>query len=905
MPLSSGARFGPYDVAEQIGSGGMGEVYRARDTTLGRDVAIKVLPASFSSDAMRVARFEQEAKTLASLNHTNIAHIYGLERSDGSTGIVMELVDGPTLVDRLAQGPMPVDEALRVADQVADALQAAHERGIVHRDLKPANVKVKPDGTVKVLDFGIAKALDPRFITGPGPAALTTPAMTEVGFILGTAAYMSPEQAKGKAVDQRTDVWAFGCVLYEMLTGEPAFLGEDVTSTLARVLEVPANLSALPSSAPPAVRRTLELCLQKDVRNRIADMRDVKLALAGRFAVGEPAAAAASRRALPIAASVVVAALLAGAVAWLLKPAPRPEPKILTRFDYAVPEGLTLATTFTSMLDIAPNGDLFAFNANDGIHIRRMADVEAPVVAGTAGAFDVALSPDGREAAYYRNLPNGQLVKVAIGGGAPVVLVNDVPAAFGLTWDPNGTIFFGQRDGIWRVSQNGGTPEQVVKLEPGAIIYGPQLLPGGEWLLFTHARSAGRWNEADIVVQSLATGERRVLRSGGHDARYLSTGHLIYTFQNDLFASTLDVRTLTLGEERVPLVQGVLESSGLLGGAAFYAVSSNGTLVFLPGTNQAETGGPQKSLVWVDREGKEQPVPVRPDNYTMARISPDGTRIALVIGSQLPATDPLPDIYVFDLTTENLTQLTFNTRSDDGPVWSRDGSRIFYRSYGEGGAAVYAISPDGGTPELVASGMGANPLPWSISADDSTLLLVDAPSLQDLNFSVLNVREKEQKAQPLLDLAEQVSEPSLSPNGQWMAYYNFTSTPATGEVNIRPFPDVRQQRRPVSPGIHPVFSPNGSEIFVFDGEGLSVAPVQYTPFRVGSPTKLFRGQYWWGASAPNGLGGRTWDVDPKNDRFLMVTLPRAAGGPAGPQAQPPFRVVLNWFEELNQRVPKR
>src|SRR6476661_7220828 len=290
MPISPGAPFGSYQVIEPIGSGGMGEVYRARDTTLGRDVALKVLPASFSGDAARVARFEQEAKTLASLNHANIAHIYGLERSDGRTGIVMELVDGQALVDRIAEGPIPVADALRIAGQIADALEAAHERAIVHRDLKPANVKIKPDGTVKVLDFGIAKALDPRFLTGPGPAALTTPAMTEAGFILGTAAYMSPEQARGKFVDQRTDIWAFGCVLYEMLTGKPAFLGEDVTSTLARVLETPAKLDALPSGVSPSVRRTLELCLEKDARKRIADMRDVKLALARTFLVGAPAA---------------------------------------------------------------------------------------------------------------------------------------------------------------------------------------------------------------------------------------------------------------------------------------------------------------------------------------------------------------------------------------------------------------------------------------------------------------------------------------------------------------------------------------------------------------------------------------------------------------------------------------
>jgi len=315
MSISPGTRFGSFEIVEPIGSGGMGEVYRARDTTLGRDVAIKVLPASFSNDAMRVARFEQEARTLAALNQANIAHIYGLERSAGSTGIVMELVDGETLVDKLAQGPVPVDEALRVATQLADALEAAHERAIVHRDLKPANIKIKPDGTVKVLDFGIAKALDPRFLTGPGPAALTTPAMTEAGFIVGTAAYMSPEQARGKFVDQRTDIWAFGCVLYEMLTAKPAFLGEDVTSTLARVLETPAKLDALPSGVPPAVRRTLELCLEKDARKRIADMRDVRLALTGTFAVTTPAAPSRAR-ALPSAVAAAAAAALLKIAAW-------------------------------------------------------------------------------------------------------------------------------------------------------------------------------------------------------------------------------------------------------------------------------------------------------------------------------------------------------------------------------------------------------------------------------------------------------------------------------------------------------------------------------------------------------------------------------------------------------------
>jgi serine/threonine-protein kinase len=904
MSASPGTRFGSYEIVEPIGSGGMGEVYRARDTTLGRDVALKVLPASFSNDAMRVARFEQEAKTLASLNHPNIAHIYGLERSDGNTGIAMELVDGQTLVDRMGEGPMPVAEALRIGGQIADALEAAHERAIVHRDLKPGNVKIKPDGTVKVLDFGIAKALDPRFLTGPGPAALTTPAMTEAGFILGTAAYMSPEQARGKFVDQRTDVWAFGCVLFEMLTGKPAFLGEDVTSTLARVLETPAKLDALPTGVPPAVRRTLELCLEKDARKRIADMRDVKLALAGTFATGTTSQLARSR-AVPIAAAGVAAALIAAAGAWLLKPAPVAEPKIVTRFNYALPAGISFRAPVTSVLDVAPGGELFAFNGTDAIYVRRMGEIGARAVPGTTGIIaDVVISPDGREVAFFRQSP-AQLAKVAIGGGAPVALVEPIQIPFGLSWEPDGTLYYGQPDGIWRISHNGGMPEHVVKTESGQQAYGPQLLPGGEWLLFTLAKTgANRWNDADIVVQSLKSGERRVLRSGGFDARYLPSGYLTYAFQNVLFASPFDARTLKLDDERVALVQGVQTAlNAPAGGSAFYAVSNNGTLVFVPGAAGSTLGRPQRSLVWVDRQGNTKPLPVRPDDYTMARLSPDGTRVALVVGSTLPATDPPPDIYIFDLKTENLTQLTFNPRPDDAPVWSRDGSRIFYRTYNEDGVGmVAAVSADGGTPELLArSESGNNPMAWSVSPDGETLLLVNAATLQDINLATLGIG-KDNTVKTLLDLTEQLSEPSLSPNGQWLLYYQFPETgSADFEVDIRPFPDVRQQRRPVGPGAQPVFSADGSEIFLFDGAGLSVAPVQYSPFRVGGPRKLFRGQFWYGVAGPTGAFGRAWDVDSKNDRFLMITLPAADS--TGAPAQAEIDVVVNWLEELKQRVP--
>jgi serine/threonine-protein kinase len=904
MALNPGTRFGPYEIAEKIGAGGMGEVYRARDTALKRDVAVKVLPQSFANDKDRLARFQREAEVLASLNHSNIAQIFGLEKADGNTVIVMELIEGPTLADRIAQGPLPPEEALAIARQVADALEAAHGQQVVHRDLKPANVKVRPDGTIKILDFGIAKALDAQAISGGQAAVKATPAVTETGVILGTAAYMSPEQARGKPIDQRTDIWAFGCLLFEMLTGQPAFGGEDVMLTLARVLDRDTDMSSMPGTISPAVRHTIKLCLEKNPKKRIADIRDVRLALEGTFETlprGAQAAEPAAHRTLPIAATAVVAALLVGAGVWFLKRAPPPNPEIVTRFDYELPEGISLAVPSTPVLDIAPSGEFFVFRGNDGIYHRPMGETQARLIPGTGG-WDVVVSPDGREVAYFRQLSTIQLVKVAVSGGAPVVLVDAVQNTSGLGWETDAMLYYGQPDGIWRVARNGGTPERVIETEGSEQVYGPQLLPGGEWLLFTLARTPGgtRWNEADIVVESLMSRERRVLRSGGHDARYLPTGHLSYVFENVLFASAFDVGTLTLGDERVSLVQGVQTAIPIpFGGSGFYALSTNGTLVFIPGAAGAATR-PQRSLVWVDRDGNSEPLPLRPDDYTMARISPDGTKIAVVVGSNLPPSDPPPDLYIFDLETENLTQLTFDPRADDGPVWSRDGSRIFYRSYNEDGVGgVYAVPSEGGATErLAGSSTGRNPLPWSMSPDDKALLLVDPVSLQDVNLATLDIENAEETT-PLLDLVETVTEPSLAPNGQWVAYNQIVPT-GESEINVRPFPDVRQQRRPVGPGIHPVFSADGSEIFFFDGAGLSVASVQYSPFRVGNPRMLFRGQFWYGVATPQGALGRAWDVDPNHDRFLMITLPDTGGGEP---ARPRIKVVLNWVEELKARVP--
>ncbi len=912
MALASGTRFGPYEIIEQIGSGGMGEVWRARDTSLKRDVAVKVLPETFAADADRLARFRREAEILASLNHANIATIHGLEQADGQTVIVMELVEGPTLADRIAAGPIAPDEAMRIALQVAAALEAAHSRQIVHRDLKPANIKLKEDGTVKVLDFGISKPIDPGAISGGSPA-MTTPAVTQTGVILGTAAYMSPEQARGLFVDQRTDIWAFGCLVFEMLTGQPAFAGEDVMATLARVIDRETDMSSMPGTISPAVRHTIELCLEKSPNKRIADIRDVRLALEGafeRWPQDAPIAegARASRRAVPIAVAAVVTAVLVGGAAWFLKPAPPADPRIVTRFDHVLPEGVTLRNRVTSVLDIAPSGEFFVYNANDGFRVRQMGATEDRAVTGTnTPAVSPEISPDDREIAYFRQGTQGlELAKIAVNGGAPITLAAGLTEPFGISWVGDGTILFGQPDGIWQVSENGGTPAKVVSIGPGEQAYGPQLLPGGEWLLFTLARTAGptRWNTAEIVVESLATGERRVLRAGGTDARYLSTGHLTYVFENVLFASAFDAATLTLDDERVALIQGVQTAVGpaIIGGSAFYALSDNGSLIYEPGTAGPGPANPERRLVWVDRLGNTQPLPLRPDNYTMVRISPDGSKVAITVGSALPPSDPPPDIYIYDLETENLTQLTFDPLADDFSIWSPDGSLIYFRSYRDSAdGAIYVIPADGGDAELLARSEVPNPSPWGISADGELIIGTVASSPTDADLATLAIGRSQNLVTVIDDDAISV-EPAFSPNGQWIVYYH-READGLPEINIRPFPDVTQQRRPVADGLNPVFSADGSEIFYLDGGGLSSIPVEYSPFRVGTPLQLFRGQYWYGVAGPDGRLGRAWDVDPSGERFLMITMPGGQTEVGTLQPREQINVVLNWFEELERRVP--
>ena len=524
MAITPGNRLGVYEIAAQIGEGGMGRVYRATDTTLGREVAIKILPDAFVSDPERMARFEREAKTLASLNHPNIAAIYGFEKSGGTHALVMELVEGDDLSRRIARGAIPIDEVLPIAKQIAEALEAAHEQGIVHRDLKPANVKVRPDGTVKVLDFGLAKAIEPVGVATPSVSqapTITTPAMTQAGMILGTAAYMSPEQARGKPVDKRADIWAFGVVLYEMLTGRRAFDSEDLSLTLADVMRADPAWDRLPAGLSPSVVNYLKRCLQKDPRDRVRDIGDVRMALGGAFETKEPSTPAYRepgplppgfplwRRVLPSAGLAIALAGVVGLTVWAMM---RPEPGTVARFVLTTTPEASPSGIESGQLAVAPDGTV-AYSTFEGIHLRRVGDVDPTPVQGGESAFSPFFSPDGRSLGFLD--PDRTVKQVSVLGGVPSAFAQAGDSFFGASWGPGNSIVLGSyAEGLARVSATGGTLEPLTQVgAEGESHRWPSVLPDGRGVLFTVW--SGSLDTARIAVLSLETGEVTDLARGG------------------------------------------------------------------------------------------------------------------------------------------------------------------------------------------------------------------------------------------------------------------------------------------------------------------------------------------------------------------------------------------------------
>ena len=905
MPLSAGMRLGSYEILSALGAGGMGEVYRARDTRLDRDVAIKILPEAFAADAERVARFQREAKVLASLNHPHIAAIYGLEDAEGVKALVMELVEGDDLAQRLGRGAIPLDEALPIAKQIAEALEAAHEQGIIHRDLKPANIKLRPDGTAKVLDFGLAKALEPALTSADVAQSptITSPAMTRMGVILGTAAYMSPEQAKGRAADRRSDMWAFGCVLYEMLTGKRAFRGDDVSDTLAAVLRGEPDWSALAPETSAPVRRLLRRCLVKDVKGRIGDASIARIEIddvqSGAHIDGEVVQQTPRRRERLVWASalVLVALIAAGAMAWMRERASVPSLR-RARFTITLPRG-DLFSSLNRLVALSPDGTVIVYTANQRLHLRAMDTLEAVPIhgtetTGTGGGESPFFSPDGQWIGYWQSY---QFKKVSITGGAPMVLCSAQSRPQGASWTAENTILYGQgAEGIWRVSGDGGKPENIVKVDAGQSVSAPQLLPRGRAILFTLTRKDV--DAGQIVVQSLDTGMRHVVLERGADARYLPTGHLVYALGSTLLAVRFDMATLAVTGGPVPLVEDVaLTPDGLL---AHFAVSNEGTLVYVPRDAVAGGAGGQRTLVWVDRQGREAPIKAPPRPYVYPRLSPDGTRIALTIADQEH------DIWIWDLVRETpLTRLTFGPAFEVGFAWTPpNGQSVIFSSGalpGFGASNLFRRAADGTGPveQLAQDTAAIGPL--AVTPDGKGLIFSRRPpaggAAADRADLMLLPLVGDRRPKPLVQTAKTEGFGEISPDGHWLAYQSNES--GQFEIWVTPFPNVTTGKWQVSTsgGTQPLWARNGQELFYESmGALMRVSPTSGSTFVTGLPSKLFDTA---GFFIP-GVPGRLYDVTSDGRRFLMTKASRAADAPA-----PSARLVLvqHWFEEVKRRAP--
>ena len=892
MALNPGTSIGHYDVTALLGEGGMGQVWQATDTQLNRQVALKILPDAFADDPDRLARFTREAQILASLNHPNIAAIHGIEEAEGTRALVLELVEGPTLADRISKGPIPLDEALPIAKQIAEALEAAHEAGVIHRDLKPANIKVREDGTVKVLDFGLAKALDPNPEGDPSQSPTLTAAATQMGVIMGTAAYMSPEQAKGKTADRRSDVWAFGAVLYEMLAGRRAFQGGDVSDTLVSVFRDDPDWSRLPDDVPARVRQAIQVCLQREPKQRVRDVAAVRLAMEGAFetTVSAPTEAQAVapqlqiwQRPVPAAMVVLVFAAVAGLAVWALT---RPAPDRVVRLSTPLAGDLTFTGTGRPIVAIAPTGDRVAFTAGGGLWLRPLDQMDATLVSGGEGARNPFFSADGQWLGFWAD---DQLKRVSISGGAPVTL-GAAENPWGASWGADDTVLFGQRDGIWRVAGTGGTPERVISIEDGEAVHGPQLLPGGDVVLFT-LRPAGTasWDASQIVVQSLAGDERTVLIDGGRDARYVPTGHLVYALNGTLLAQVFDLDQRTMRGGPVALVEGV--RSATVTGAAMFSVSSDGHLVYVAGAGGSGENLTSR-LVVTGRDGAGTPLAEVTGTGWYPRFSPDGTRVAFAAQNAGEA-----DVWVLDIERGTRTRLTSEGNNRFFPVWSPDGSQLAFADGAGATNRVLLTSADGsGEPEtLLDRDERQFPTSWVADGNVMTLHTQYPDTARDLYVLAMDG-----DLTPELFLATPFQErgASFSPDGQWIAYVSDES--GQDEVYVRPYPGPGGQVIiSTGGGEEAVWGPDGSELFYRNSDQVMVVAVTTDEnFSAEAPATLFAAPYAPDAAA-GGAGNPNYDISPDGEQFIFVEQ----GSRSGLEGVVQINVVLNWDKELLERVP--
>jgi eukaryotic-like serine/threonine-protein kinase len=901
----------------------MGEVYRARDTKLDRDVAIKVLPEAFAGDAERTGRFQREAKTLASLNHPNIAIIHGLEQAGDIQALVMELVEGETLADRIGRGSIPIDEALAIAKQIAEALEAAHEQRIIHRDLKPANIKVTPDGTVKVLDFGLAKLTEASAGTGSTPAqslspTVTSPAMvTGVGIILGTAAYMAPEQAKGRDADKRSDIWAFGCVLYEMLTGTRPFDGEDIGDTLANVLKIDPDWSALPTQTPPPIRTLLQGCLRKDRRRRVTDISTALFVLDNSASLAPPlvdpaisqahtdaamsrlqlALTASTRRrvALVGAAAAIASAIVIGAL-WFAMRAPPPMPTRVSRLALAPSDGAALTISGIDRdLAITPDGSSIVYVGNRGtqVLVRRL-DTLAPAAVFTGDPRGPFVSPDGKWIGFTDGtIP---LKKVAVTGGPAATLATLDGVLLGATWGPDDTIIFATSNtatGLQRVSAAGGPTTVLTKPDRArgeADFLWPELLPGGRRVLFTIAALTGGLDAAQVAVLDLQTGTRTVLVRGGSHAHYVPTGHLLYQSGGTLQAIAFDLAQLETRGQPVPVLPVVMTTAA---GGIDAVVADDGTLAYVSGGSATGAAAP-RALVWVDRQGRETPIAAPSHAYVYPRLSPDGTRIVV------SAADQENDLWVWDLGRATLTRATFDPGIDIHPTWTADGRHVIFSSERSGARNLYRQAADGtgAVDRLTESPNPQNA--GSVSPDGRRLIFTERSP--ETGGDVMQVElDGAHRVAPLVQSQFDERNGIVSPDGRWLAYDANDS--GQFEVYVRPFPIVTSGHWQVSTagGTRPLWTGNGRElVYVSPTGALMDVGVGRTPsWTTTAPTVVVKQGYFTNSGS---FISRTFDVSPDGQRFLMIKDTTGTGSTSAPAG---LIVVQHWTEELKRLVPTK
>ncbi|HKC23415.1 MAG TPA: protein kinase [Thermoanaerobaculia bacterium] len=903
MPLKPGSRLGPYEISAPLGAGGMGEVFRARDTRLNRDVAVKVLPPAFVEDRERVARFRREAQLVASLNHPNIAAIYGLEETNGTVALALELVEGEDLAQRLARGPILVDEAIAIARQIAEGLEAAHERGIVHRDLKPANVKVTPDGAVKILDFGLAKAREPDPAASDGGLSRSPTMsrhMTEAGMILGTAAYMSPEQARGKPVDKRSDIWSFGVVLFELLTGRRVFAGETVTDVLAAVLTRAPDWSALPMETPARLRALLERSLERDPRQRLRDIGEARVALSNASARVDETLADASRaprRGREVLAWGVAAVALLAAALFALRGGFRAAPSVrAARLSFEPPPGVSFDACQTDYIVVSPDGRMLVFTGRtkDGkrqLWLRAIDSLEARRLPDTDDPLEPFWSPDSRSIAFGAQ---GKLKRLDLSAGRPQTLA-DAPRLCGGTWNREGVILFVPdfNGGIFRVPAQGGDVQPAMPPDPARKETGlraPEFLPDGKHFIYM-----GGEQRTQVFLASLDAKGSTALLDATAGARYAPPGWLLFARGGVLYAQRFDAgrRALSGDAIAVPTAPASAGAFDAPGAAGHFSVSENGVVVW------QRSFTPEYQLVWFDRSGARTGVVGSPIHValTMApRLSPDGTRIAM------QNREPQPErlgIWVIDLLRGIPTRLS--PVMGQFPNWSPDGTRVAWLQNRAGAVGIYQAAPNGAGREelLIAGGPGAGgtPFPADWSPDGRFFLYVTRGPKTRVDIWTLPLFG-DRRPRPVLVTEFDEQSPQVSPDGRWIAYRSDSS--GTYEVYLQSFTrdgKVGDERFRVSQdgGSQPRFRRDGRELFYLAADGRLMAVSLKTggaAIEIGPPTPLFMTK-----TLPGGAGAAyEYDVTADGQRFLVGTILD------GPDATPPSPVVvLGWQDELKDK----